>query len=182
MTFAYSATLGYVKVDPEVAKLVKAAVQVLRNLGAKVVNIDPGFADPAETFRVLWWIGARSALGGLPPEKLAVLEPALADVVEQSRSITVDQMIEAAKHRGALGSHMRQFMQGYDALLTPTMPIAAFEAGKLQPADPDSKGKWVNWTPFSYPFNLTQQPAASVPCGFTKAGLPGWPSCGGTHV
>ena len=38
-------------------------------------------------------------------------------------------------------------------------------------------GKWVNWTPFSYPFNLTQQPAASVPCGFTKGGLPA-----GLHV
>jgi aspartyl-tRNA(Asn)/glutamyl-tRNA(Gln) amidotransferase subunit A len=63
-------------------------------------------------------------------------------------------------------------MMKYDALLTPTMPDTAFEAGKLQPDDPDNKGKWVNWTPFSYPFNLTQQPAASVPCGFTKAGLP----------
>ncbi len=172
MTFAYSATLGYVSVDPEVAKLVKSAVNVLRKLGAKVVNIDPGFQDPAETFRVLWWTGARTALAHLPPEKLALLEPALADVVAQSRAITVDQLIEANKNRGALGSHMRQFMEGFDALLTPTLPIAAFEAGKLQPTDADHKGKWVNWTPFSYPFNLTQQPAASVPCGFTKAGLP----------
>ncbi len=172
MTFAYSATLGYVQVDPEVAKLVKGAVKTLRQLGAKVVEIDPGFEDPAHIFRVLWWSGARAALGGLPPEKLALLEPALADVVEQSRSITVEQLQEATKLRGALGSHMRQFMEPYDALLTPMMPIAAFEAGKLQPNDPDNHGKWVNWTPFSYPFNLTQQPAASVPCGFTKAGLP----------
>jgi aspartyl-tRNA(Asn)/glutamyl-tRNA(Gln) amidotransferase subunit A len=177
MTFAYSATLGFVSVDPEVAKLVKVAVNVLRKLGAKVVNIDPGFADPAETFRVLWWTGARTALGHLPPEKLALLDPALADVVEQSRSITVEQIIEATKQRGALGSQMRQFMHGYDALLTPTMPGVAFEAGQLQPGAADPKGKWVNWTPFTYPFNLTQQPAASIPCGFTKAGLPA-----GLHV
>ncbi len=172
MTFAYSPTLGYVTVDPEVDRLVKSAIKVLRDLGAKVVRIDPGFADPAEMFRVLWWNGARAALGALPPEKLALLEPALADVVEQSRSITVEQLNEANKQRGALGSQMRAFMLRYDALLTPMMPIPAFEAGKLQPNEPDNHGKWVNWTPFSYPFNLTQQPAASVPCGFTKAGMP----------
>jgi aspartyl-tRNA(Asn)/glutamyl-tRNA(Gln) amidotransferase subunit A len=172
MRIAYSPTLGYVKVNPEVAKLVEAAVNVLRKLGAKIIEIDPGFADPAAMFRTLWWTGARAGLGHLPPEKLALVEPALADVIEQSRSITVDDLIEANKQRGYLGSDMRQFMEPYDALLTPTLPIPAFESGKLQPADPDEKGKWVNWTPFTYPFNLTQQPAASVPCGFTKAGLP----------
>jgi aspartyl-tRNA(Asn)/glutamyl-tRNA(Gln) amidotransferase subunit A len=172
MTFGFSMTLGYIDVDPEVAKLVKAAVKVLRALGAKVVEIDPGFADPAQVFRTLWWTGAKAALGGLPPEKLALLDPALADVVEQSRAITADDMIEANKQRGILGRQMREFMLPYDALITPTLPIPAFEAGKLQPANPDNKGKWVNWTPFTYPFNLTQQPAASVPCGFTKAGLP----------
>jgi aspartyl-tRNA(Asn)/glutamyl-tRNA(Gln) amidotransferase subunit A len=177
MRIAFSPTLGYVTVDPEVAKLVKDAVQVLRDLGAKIVEIDPGFGDPAALFRTIWWSGARAALGGLPPEKLALLEPALADVIEQSKSIAADDMIEATKQRGALGSQMRQFMEPYDALITPTLPGFAFEAGKLQPADPDNKGKWVNWTPFTYPFNLSQQPAASVPCGFSKAGLPA-----GLHV
>jgi aspartyl-tRNA(Asn)/glutamyl-tRNA(Gln) amidotransferase subunit A len=172
MKIAYSPTLGFVDVQPEVAKLVKSAVRVLRQLGANVVEVDPGFADPGPIFRTLWWSGARAALGHLPPDKLARLDPGLADVVEQSRSITVDDLLEANRRRGVLGSEMRQFMTKYDALLTPTMPGTAFEAGKLQPDDPDNKGKWVNWTPFSYPFNLTQQPAASVPCGFTKAGLP----------
>jgi aspartyl-tRNA(Asn)/glutamyl-tRNA(Gln) amidotransferase subunit A len=172
MTIAFSLTLGFVQVDPEVAKLVKAAVKVLKSLGAKIVQIDPGFLDPADIFRTIWWSGARGALGHLPPEKLALLEPALADVVEQSRLITVEDIQAATQKRGALGSQMREFMLGYDALLTPSLPGVAFEAGKLQPADPDNKGKWVNWTPFTYPFNLTQQPAASVPCGFTKAGLP----------
>jgi aspartyl-tRNA(Asn)/glutamyl-tRNA(Gln) amidotransferase subunit A len=172
MTFAFSATLGYVTVDAEVAKNVKAAVKVLRELGAKVVPVDPGFPDPAEIFRTLWWAGARAALGGLPPEKLALLEPALADVVEQSRSITVEQIQQANMQRAALGAKMRHFMEKYDALISPTMPGVAFEAGMLQPNDPDNRGKWVNWTPFTYPFNLTQQPAASVPCGFTKAGMP----------
>ncbi|MDE2446900.1 MAG: amidase [Alphaproteobacteria bacterium] len=172
MKFAYSATLGYVTVDPEVAKLVRNAVRVLRAMGAKVVEIDPGFEDPGPMFRTLWWSGVRGALGGLPPEKLALVEPALQDVIEQSRSITLEHYQQATLQRGAFGARMKSFMEGYDALLTPSLPIPAFEAGKLQPADPDNHGKWVNWTPFTYPFNLTQQPAASVPCGFTKAGLP----------
>ena len=66
---------------------------------------------------------------------------------------------------------MRQFMENYDLLVTPTLPIPAFEVGQAV-ARRRRHRKWVNWTPFTYPFNLTQQPAASVPCGFTKAGLP----------
>jgi aspartyl-tRNA(Asn)/glutamyl-tRNA(Gln) amidotransferase subunit A len=174
---AYSATLGYVGVNPEIAALVKQAVSVLEKLGAEVTEIDPGFADPAPIFRTLWWSGARALLGDLSPEKKAMLDPALADVVEQAASITANDIMVANKGRGELGTRMRLFMENHDVLVTPTLPIPAFEAGKLQPDDPDTQGKWVNWTPFTYPFNLTQQPAASVPCGFTQAGLPA-----GLHV
>ncbi len=169
---AFSPTLGYVDVDPQIAKLVKDAVKVLEDLGAKVEEADPGFEDPAPIFRVLWWSGARALLGALPAAKKKLLDPALADVVEQSLSISLDDYFTAVKERGALGSKMRQFMERYDLLITPSLPIPAFEAGQLQPGSADATGKWVNWTPFSYPFNLTQQPAASVPCGFTREGLP----------
>ncbi len=172
LRIAYSPRLGYVDVNPEIAALVKKAVKVLASLGAKIEEVDPGFADPAPCFRTLWWSGARGLLGALPPEKKALLDPALADVVEQASEITVQELFEANKARGALGTHMRLFMERYDCLVTPTLPIPAFGTGLLQPDDPDNRGKWVNWTPFTYPFNLTQQPAASVPCGFTSAGLP----------
>ena len=169
---AFSPTLGYVDVDPQIARLVKQAVKVLEDLGARVEEVDPGFDNPASCFRVLWWSGARTLLGSLPTEKKKLLDPDLADVVEQSMSIGLDDYFAAVKERGLLGSKMRQFMERYDLLVTPTLPIPAFEAGKLSPAAVDGTGKWVNWTPFSYPFNLTQQPAASVPCGFTSEGLP----------
>lgn len=171
MKIAFSPTLGYVEVDAEIAKAVKQAVKVLEDLGAKVTQTDPGFADPGPIFRVLWWSGARALLGKLPDEKKALLDPGLADVVAQSMAITPEDYFEAVRLRGILGSQMRVFMERFDLLVTPTLPIAAFGAGLLQPAE-ENKSKWVDWTPFSYPFNLTQQPAASVPCGFTKAGLP----------
>lgn len=171
LKIAFSPALGYVNVDPEIARLVREAVTVLEELGATVEQIDPGFEDPASCFRTLWWSGARALLGRLPAEKKKLLDPALADVVQQAKSITLDDYQDAVRERGLLGSRMRQFMERYDLLVTPTLPIPAFEAGKLAPTA-DKTGKWVSWTPFSYPFNLTQQPAASVPCGFTAKGLP----------
>lgn len=169
---AFSPTLGYVKVNPEVEAHVAKAVEVLEKLGAKVTLKDPGFSDPADIFRVLWWSGAYSLLADLPEEKKALLDPALRDVVQQASSLSLRDLQTATQRRGELGTQMRLFMQDHDVLVTPALPIPAFEAGKLQPDDPDNHGKWVNWTPFTYPFNLTQQPAASVPCGFTQAGLP----------
>ena len=66
---------------------------------------------------------------------------------------------------------MKQYHQAYDVLVTPTMPLPAFEAGREVPAG-SGLTRWPQWSPFSYPFNLTQQPACSVPCGFTSTGLP----------
>lgn len=66
---------------------------------------------------------------------------------------------------------MGLFHERYDLLLTPTMPIAAFEAGREVPPGSPSP-RWMSWTPFTYPFNMTQQPAASLPCGLTSGGLP----------
>ena len=172
LRIAYSPALGFAEVDPEIAKLVEAAVKVLADLGASVEQVDPGFEDPAHAFRILWGSGARALLGRLPNEKTALLDPGLADVVKQSAAISLDDYLDAVKARGALGSHMRQFMEKYDLLVTPSLPIPAFAVGRLTPDDHDGTGKWVNWTPFTYPFNLTQQPAASVPCGFTASGLP----------
>jgi len=73
--------------------------------------------------------------------------------------------------RGELGLAMARFHRDFDVLLTPTLPIAAFDAGELAPPGGD-RADWAHWTPFSFPFNLTQQPAASIQCGFTGAGLP----------
>ena len=66
---------------------------------------------------------------------------------------------------------MHGFLRDYDLLLTPSLPVAAFQVGQEVP-DRMSKERWVGWTPFSYPFNLSRQPAASVPCGLTSEGLP----------
>jgi aspartyl-tRNA(Asn)/glutamyl-tRNA(Gln) amidotransferase subunit A len=72
--------------------------------------------------------------------------------------------------RNDLGVRMGEFHSRYDLLLTPTLPIPAFAAGVEVP-EGWPRERWTSWTPFTYPFNMTQQPAASVPCGFVS-GLP----------
>ncbi len=91
-------------------------------------------------------------------------------MAEEGAAIPLHTYIEANVTRGAYASRMRVFMEDYDLLLTPSLAVTAFEVGKLMPYD--GKGSWPTWTPFSVPFNLTQQPAASIPCGYSKDGLP----------
>ncbi len=168
---AYSPDLGYVQVDPQVAAAVRRGVDLMADLGAEITEVAPGFDDPARVFQVLWWSGARQALGHLPATARAQIDPGLAQVLDQAAEFTLDDYMAAQTARAALGMQMRLFMQRFDMLVTPTTPIAAFDAGQLAPG-PLGPQAWVNWTPFSYPFNLTQQPASSVNCGFTDTGLP----------
>ncbi len=169
---AFSLTLGgKPKIVPEVEALVKAAAKRLESLGAHVEATDPPMAEAGEIFRTLWWAGAGFALGALPEEKKALLEPALRQIVEEGAKISLRDYLNATAARGALGSRMRVWMQNYDFVVTPTVATPAFDTGRLNPDD-GTGSAWLDWTPFSYPFNLTQQPAASVPCGFTKDGLP----------
>jgi aspartyl-tRNA(Asn)/glutamyl-tRNA(Gln) amidotransferase subunit A len=171
LRIAYSPNLGYAKVDPDVAALVKAAVRVFEDLGAKVEEKNPGFEDPAHVFRAHWFSGAAFLLKGIPKDKQKLIDPGLLEVAAEGAKITADELLDAQLKRGALGTHMNVFHRDYDLLITPTLSIPAFDAGK-EVADGMLQNRWTDWTPFSFPFNLTQQPAASIPCGLTTAGLP----------
>lgn len=176
LKIAYSPTLGYVSVDPEIAALVKAAVERLADQGAIIEEVDPGFSDPLDMFNTLWFAGAAKVVALLTPEQRAVVDPGFLAIAEQGSQISIVDYMKAQDARAALGQQMAEFHARYDALITPTLPLVAFEAGHNVPPGSGLE-HWMNWTPFSYPFNLTQQPAASVPCGLTKAGLPA-----GVHV
>lgn len=168
---AFSPTLGYVEVEPEVADLTARAAATFAELGAVVEELDPGFADPIETFMAHWYVGAANLLCGFSAEQRAVMDPGLQEIAATGERIALMDYMTAVNARGQLGQHMRGFHERFDLLLTPTLPIPAFAAGTERP-DPTNQPRWINWAPFSNPFNLTQQPAASVPCGFTAAGLP----------
>ena len=173
LRIAYSPRLGYVKhVDAEVEARVADAAKVLAGLGAQVDAVDPGFADCRETFWVHWTAGAYNLLRNMAEEKFALLDPGLQQACASGSQHTLAQYLDAVNARGALGEQMKRFHQKYDLLLTPSTAIPAFAAGVVAPERPAGEEDWTWWTPFSFPFNLTQQPAMSVPCGFSGDGLP----------
>jgi aspartyl-tRNA(Asn)/glutamyl-tRNA(Gln) amidotransferase subunit A len=171
LRIAYSRDLGYVSVDSDIAALVDRAARVFEELGAHVEAVDPGFADPWECFTRTWYAGAANMAATLSAEQRELLDPGLDEIMQQGESFSLEQYMQSQNERGALGSHMRRFHQDFDLLLTPSLPIPAFPAGQEVP-DQMASERWSSWTPFTFPFNLTGQPAASVPCGLTPAGLP----------
>ncbi|MDN5934316.1 MAG: amidase, partial [Pseudonocardia sp.] len=177
LRIAVSPTLGYVEVDPEIAAAFEAAVDVFAALGALLTDADPGFGDPVEAFETLWFAGAAKSIEHLGPDQRALMDPALVTVAEQGARSSAIEYLTAMAVRNDLGRTMGEFHTRHALLLTPTMPITAFEAGVEVPGGrprrhPTRPERWTSWTPFTYPFNMTQQPAASVPCGFTRDGLP----------
>ena len=172
LRIAFSPALGHAKnVDPEVAAAVDAAVRQLETLGAQVEAVDPGFDDPLEITTGLWFAGAWTLWNGLTKAQQALADPDFAAEAELGSRLSMLEVQRLQLRRGALGSLMRQFMQRWDLVATPAVAVPAFEAWPAgqRPMTPESM---LGWTPFSYPFNLTQQPACTIPCGLTKAGLP----------
>ena len=170
---AYCPTLGFAEnVDPDVAEAVKAAAVAFQAMGAQVDELDPPMGDPAAIFRALWWGAAGQFLGGLPDEKKALLDPGLQTMVEGGLNYSLADYFEANLARGRYGAMMRQWMENFDFILTPATAVPAFAVDRIAPGEIDPYWLWMKWTPFTWPFNLTQQPAASINCGFTRGGLP----------
>ncbi|MER8220052.1 amidase [Streptomyces sp. NPDC094143] len=169
---AYSPTLGgQVAVRPAVAAAVRRAVERLAELGAYVTETDPDLTDPVEAFHTLWFSGAARVTQRLAPHQRELLDPGLREIGARGARYSALDYLAAVDVRMDLGRRMGRFHDTYDLLVTPTLPITAFEAGAEVPKGSGHR-RWTGWTPFTYPFNMTQQPAASVPVGFDGDGLP----------
>jgi aspartyl-tRNA(Asn)/glutamyl-tRNA(Gln) amidotransferase subunit A len=154
-----------------VAILVAAAVSRLAELGCEVEQAEPDLSGVEEVFRVHWFAGAANAISAIPADQRAQMDPGLQEIAAAGAKFSLAEYQRAVKAREVLGQTVAAFHRKYDLLATPTLPLPAFQAGFETPADGKS-GRWTHWTPFSYPFNLTRQPAATIPCGTTKGGLP----------
>lgn len=173
LRIAWSPRLGYVdKLDPEVEAATAAAAQVFAELGATVEEADPGFTSPVDMITTLWSAVSSTIVDAVPEAQRDQMDPGFRRMADLGRSVSMAQYLAAYAARADLAIAMDRFHQRYDLLLTPQMPLGAIEAGRVTPADGRYGDGWINWSPYTYPFNLTQQPAASVPCGFTSDGLP----------
>jgi aspartyl-tRNA(Asn)/glutamyl-tRNA(Gln) amidotransferase subunit A len=175
LTIAYSPNLGFVekeKIDRDVAAAVEAAAKVFRTLGAKVVEDSPDLMglDPRRILNAHWQSNVAVLLKSFPPEKRELMDPGLVKAAEVGANLGQEAVVTAIQQRQHLGVIMNQFLDKYDLLMTPTMPVTAFAVNE--------NGAWggdgvdIGWTPFTLTFNLTRQPAATIPCGLDREGLP----------
>lgn len=169
---ALSPTLGFdVANDPRVEAAVRAAAQVLADAGAEVVEVDPDITDPVDAFHTLWFTGADKVVQAYGEGALERIDPGLREaILRHGSAASAGDYLDATAVRMELGRRMGLFHTDHDVLLTPTMPVPAFGLDRQGPTDDGAL--WTSWTPYTYPFNMTQQPALSVPCGFTDDGRP----------
>ncbi len=156
---------------PEVATLVAAAAKVFEGLGAAVVEAEPPIESARGIFLRLWFGNVAVFMSTYSDEQQKLMDPGLVEMGKRGAEQPLAGYVKAIEGRRQLGAAMHAFFQDHDLLLTPTLPLAAFPVGHDTPDDAGIEG-WVDWTPYSYPFNLTRQPAATVPCGLTGEGLP----------
>jgi len=170
---AYSPDLGGLRVDPEVAALVRAGVRAFEELGCVVEEVKAGFADTHEMIRLMW--SAHEAGNRAPylSQWRERMDPGLVACIEDGLRVSLVDYIQMRDRKLAFWDSVRPLFETHTLLLTPSVSVPAFEVGRLNPAHfPQHAWDWFPWASFSYPFNFTGQPAATVPAGFTASGLP----------
>lgn len=173
LSVGYSATLGYAWVDPEIAAIAADAARHFASTGAKVEEIEIDWGNCYDVWSIFFYGGIAARVAAFPKEKRDLLDPGLAPIVERGLKLSAVDYVNALVERNLFWQKVRRTFEKYDLLLTPTLSVPPFAVGRdkpQMPAGPD--GTELRWSPFTYPFNMTGQPAISVPCGRTKADLP----------
>ena len=169
----FSPDLGTLRVDPDVAALVRKAVGAFEELGAHVEELDPGFGDSHELIEGLWNAHEAGNLSQHLPQWEAKMDPGLVASINDGLRYSLVDYIQLRGRKIAYWDKVRAYFERYDLLLTPSLSVAAFPVFRLLPEHwPQHPWNWMLWASFSYPFNFTGNPAATCPCGFTDEGLP----------
>ena len=173
MRVAWSPKLGFANIEPEVLAIVERAVGAFRHLGAEVIEIEPDLEDPWEPLSVIWATGMAAGHRDDYSEVRSEIDPGRAKVVEEGFLYSGVDLTAAQNYKALFAEKVLGLVEQYDFLVTPTVPVTAFPAGQDQPGTVAGKPtSYLSWTPYTYVFNLTGQPAATVPCGFASDGLP----------
>jgi aspartyl-tRNA(Asn)/glutamyl-tRNA(Gln) amidotransferase subunit A len=170
MRIAWSPDLGFPVTDPAVVAGMQPAIDALVKAGADVQHVSLDLSGAQAALEAIWGASHAALVRDFDGAQLAALDPGLLRLVVSAQNISAIELQAAYAEMRALSQKMHLFHRDYDLLLTPTVPITAFAAGVDTP-DATRFPQWFDWTPLTWPFNLTRQPAASVPCGFVE-GLP----------
>ncbi len=172
MKIAWSPTFGYARSDPEILEISENAARSFEQLGCHVEEVAAPFGDePLDIWMAEFYGGVGTKLNDLLADSPEQLDPAVVEMLSGAHDQTIEEYFTKVFARYAFRETVRQFFDGYDLLLSPVLPVAAFDTGLNVPPGWEDRNP-VSWVYYTYPFNVTGQPAASIPAGFTKAGLP----------
>jgi aspartyl-tRNA(Asn)/glutamyl-tRNA(Gln) amidotransferase subunit A len=170
---AWTPDLGYAAVDPAVLALCENAAAEFESLGCHVEVVNPGWENPEEAFSTMVAAQFYAAWSDRLPDAEALMDPSLVKFIRHGGAVSTRDYLVACARVETYWQEAQSFLQRFDLLLTPTVAVPPFPADGRPPREIDGQSVSVlGWMPFTYPFNLTGQPAASVPAGFTPDGRP----------
>jgi Asp-tRNA(Asn)/Glu-tRNA(Gln) amidotransferase A subunit family amidase len=171
LRIAWSPTLGYARPITEVTELAGKAARAFEEIGCTVELVEKIFDDPIDLWMAEFYAGVGTRLRKPLSEQRDLIDPAVATMLDSALNQTLEEYYRRVFARYEFREKVRAFFERFDLLLTPTLPVAAFDAGRNVPPEVE-EGSIVAWVAYTYPINLCGLPAASIPCGFTRAGLP----------
>ncbi len=172
LRIAYAPTLGAAPVNPEVAAAVARGADSFRTLGATVDTIAFDLPGAHDIYYAINSVAFAHTLASVDEARRPWMDQGLRVLAaDGARLSSVDYAQALHLGRSRIGAAMRRLHESYDLLVLPAVPIVAFDVGLDFPGD--RGGEWrADWTPFAFPFNLTAQPACSIPCGLNSEGMP----------
>lgn len=151
----------------------EAAARALADAGAIVEYADPPQYDIRRAYVTVCEVAFAGMIAGMPAERMALLDPGLLETARRGMMTSAAVERQAQMERVRLMQAFIGFLNHYDLLLTPCVPIAPFTAGQnLNTPNEKAFPEWYDWTPYTWVFNATKLPAASCPWGLDAAGLP----------
>ena len=173
LKIAFSPDLGHARVDHDVAGLVAQAALDFESFGCHVEQVTPSWGKDGPEIGRFFWSVHETPLAIHLEEWEDRMDPGLVACIRAGSGHSAEAYLAMRARKLAYVESMHSFMADWDLLLTPSVSVAAFPAERLQPSHwPEHPWDWLSWSEFCYPFNMSGLPAASVPCGFTGAGLP----------